>query len=218
MLRTPLDALDFHEAGTYEINGYRYTVELITLRNKRDTNEDAAICFRHVDTLVLAVCDGLGGHANGELASKAVVDVIETLTCTDSTGIQEILSACKAELDKASDNRDSTMTLCLINGNKVTYWQIGDSRAFTSEGDITPRQGYGWVVLSTVRYPAQIDSGTWEMQDNYSLVLTTDGMDCFTHQGITDQLKSWNIATVAERALEDATDNITAFHVKATRC
>ena len=43
----------------------------------REVNEDSAGVFNRGDSFCFVVCDGLGGHGLGEVASKLAIDVFE---------------------------------------------------------------------------------------------------------------------------------------------
>ena len=61
------------------VNGY-------TIRNKRDKNEDAlCVGFTKNNVLVVAVCDGLGGHPDGEKASHLVTGKLDAFKEIDLT-------------------------------------------------------------------------------------------------------------------------------------
>ena len=103
----------------------------------RARNEDRA----YAGTRVLAVADGLGGHAGGERASAAAIDALAALE--GNAGTAEPLVALAdavqragadiralAESDPALEGLGTTLTALLWCGSQVALAHIGDSRAY----------------------------------------------------------------------------------------
>lgn len=100
--------------------------------------------------LILAVCDGMGGAAAGEVASQMAVDTIyETLSAADAPkdrddfarrvvhAIEEaghrIFSAAK--MDRTRRGMGTTSTLAGLVDNVLFVGQVGDSRAYVLRGE-----------------------------------------------------------------------------------
>ncbi len=107
----------------------------------REGNEDAA----YAGTRLLAVADGMGGHAAGEVASAAVIEAMRPLDIQIPAG--ELLNA----LDHAVHQADwalhdivradpsllgmgTTLTALLWSGSQLGLVHIGDSRAYLVRG------------------------------------------------------------------------------------
>lgn len=103
----------------------------------RDGNEDSG----YAGPRLLAVADGMGGHAAGEVASSVAVaslapldedvpgpDLLAALTTAIGTA-QDHLHAMVAA-DDALDGMGTTLTALLCHGSRAGLAHIGDSRAY----------------------------------------------------------------------------------------
>lgn len=104
---------------------------------ERDENEDSA----YAGARLLAVADGMGGHAGGEVASAAVIEALKPLDTDVPAG--ELLNALDhavrqasrslselAEADPALRGMGTTLTALLWSGSQLGLVHIGDSRAY----------------------------------------------------------------------------------------
>jgi PPM family protein phosphatase len=103
----------------------------------REGNEDAA----YAGPRLLAVADGMGGHAAGEVASAAAIDAIARLD--DDVPGSDLLDALAGAVsdanhtlhdmvaaDPAFEGMGTTLTAMLWSGSRVALCHIGDSRAY----------------------------------------------------------------------------------------
>jgi PPM family protein phosphatase len=120
-------------AGTLAI---RYAVKS-DVGLQREANEDSA----YAGERLLAVADGMGGHAAGEVASAAVIDALKPLDTQVPAG--ELLNALDhavrqasrtltemAEADPELSGMGTTLTALLWSGSQLGLVHIGDSRAY----------------------------------------------------------------------------------------
>jgi serine/threonine protein phosphatase PrpC len=104
---------------------------------RRQDNEDSA----YAGPRLLAVADGLGGHAGGEVASAAVIEALRPLDTDVPAG--ELLSALDHAVRRASNalgdivradpslrGMGTTLTALLWSGSQLGLVHIGDSRAY----------------------------------------------------------------------------------------
>jgi PPM family protein phosphatase len=104
---------------------------------QRDANEDSA----YAGERLLAVADGMGGHAAGEVASAAVIDALKPLDTQVPAG--ELLNALDhavrqasrtltemAQADPGLSGMGTTLTALLWSGSQLGLVHIGDSRAY----------------------------------------------------------------------------------------
>ncbi len=137
---------------------------------KRDHNED---CFGIVSRIqrqnspkgqdlsaqgLYILCDGMGGHAGGEIASAMTVDLLRDYfsnrwgeTLPDEQTIREgIVAANEAvfEINQKNSSHGSgrmgtTLVLVLVQGRDIAVAHVGDSRCY----GITPSQGLIQLTL-----------------------------------------------------------------------
>jgi PPM family protein phosphatase len=104
---------------------------------QRSGNEDSA----YAGARLLAVADGLGGHAGGELASAAAINALKEFDAdTPAAGLRNALEDAVrhantavhdlAESDPALRGMGTTLTAMLWSGSQLALVQIGDSRAY----------------------------------------------------------------------------------------
>ncbi|MEY2814357.1 MAG: hypothetical protein RIS05_105 [Actinomycetota bacterium] len=112
----------------------------------RNGNEDGALTHPYV----IAVADGMGGHAGGEIASSIALRILAERTAifTDSqmdqdsaddffnATIDEIDSALKVASDDnpALSGLGTTLTAIFIRNNQAVLLHVGDSRAYRIRG------------------------------------------------------------------------------------
>jgi serine/threonine protein phosphatase PrpC len=107
----------------------------------RSNNEDAV----YAGPRLLAIADGMGGHAAGEVASKIVISAMENLDEDRSFG--DLLAALRDTVVEANHriseavekSRDlegmgTTLTALRFSGSQVGLVHVGDSRAYLLRG------------------------------------------------------------------------------------
>ena len=103
----------------------------------REGNEDSAYAGPHL----LAIADGMGGHAAGEVASAVAIATLAPLDA-DTSGIDmlqalaDAIAEANAELkqitltDPSTEGMGTTLTALLWSGEEVALCHIGDSRGY----------------------------------------------------------------------------------------
>ena len=103
----------------------------------RGNNEDSV----YAGPRLLAIADGMGGHAGGEIASKIVIGALEGLD--EDRRIEDLITSLREAVQDANDSlsvavqRNSklggmgtTLTALRFSGSKVGLVHVGDSRAY----------------------------------------------------------------------------------------
>ena len=114
----------------------------------REVNEDAHGFLHSAAGDLLVVCDGMGGHAAGDVASKAARDTLiaHVLAAPDmepAALLRQAIQAAHMEvrnLAQAVQGRQGMGTTCvvaLVRGNHATVANVGDSRCFVVQGGRT---------------------------------------------------------------------------------
>ena len=106
----------------------------------RERNEDAAAAVALPDgSLLLAVADGLGGHAGGEVASRTALDaLVERLRAQPPTDPAAGLRDAFEEANRAVRDRQqgaharmgTTLVAALVRSARAWTANVGDSRAY----------------------------------------------------------------------------------------
>jgi len=138
----------------------------------RSGNEDAAF----TSSSLLAVADGMGGHAGGEVASRIAIrtlaSMVPVLTATDidSDSIEDLLLNSLHTIDSeishiASDEIElrgmgTTLTALLIRDDRVALLHVGDSRCYRLRGNTFEQLTHDHTVLQEL-----LDSGAISMSD-----------------------------------------------------
>ncbi len=109
----------------------------------RATNQDRCLVLENPDRVLLAVADGMGGHARGELAAQAAVDSLTRsfLGQRDTVAdprvfLQGALLAAHLEVIEAGQSCTppitprTTCVVCLVQDNRAYWAHVGDSRLY----------------------------------------------------------------------------------------
>lgn len=107
----------------------------------REVNEDCMVTFDSPNGRVVAVCDGMGGQAAGDVASRLACDIITDILTNNkfSTPTEAITKACMAAnqgiVHKAAQNPNlegmgATCVMVIIKDGLVYYGWVGDSRIY----------------------------------------------------------------------------------------
>ena len=110
----------------------------LTSKGERLVNEDYLGVVRTSDITSFILCDGLGGHGKGDVASQFVVEQMTTALESGMTIENSIVNAqkkllIKQEQENAKDSMKTTVTCLSISGVKARFGYVGDSRIYHFE-------------------------------------------------------------------------------------
>jgi PPM family protein phosphatase len=103
--------------------------------NKRRRNEDSFV----VAPPLFAVADGMGGAQAGEVASRLAAAALEDTDPGSAGGVERVVALIqeanrrvyeRSNSDPAASGMGTTITVALVEGTRVTFGHVGDSRAY----------------------------------------------------------------------------------------
>ena len=113
----------------------------------RQGNEDSGL----VSSQLIAVADGMGGHAAGEVASRIAIEVLQSLVPTlisadvDEDSVEDLLMhslhSIDSEISVVTDEEiekrgmGTTLTALLIRDKHISLLHVGDSRCYRLRGN-----------------------------------------------------------------------------------
>ena len=124
----------------------------------RSNNEDSAYAGPHL----LALADGMGGHAGGDVASSTVIAGLVSLDDEALSGrdlsealLARILSANadignEGRSEPRLDGMGTTLIAMLRSGDKIVLAHIGDSRAFMVRDGVVTQVTKDHSVVQTL--------------------------------------------------------------------
>ena len=112
----------------------------ITEKAGRQINEDSVLIASSKKRNIFIVADGLGGHSNGQIASKICVETAKEIflkreSCSLSNLIEEIFADTQKKiLELVSEFNPSppktTAVILITEENRAIYAHVGDSRLY----------------------------------------------------------------------------------------
>jgi protein phosphatase len=198
-----------------------FAISMAALTHKglvRDHNEDAM--YYSPDDRVMLVCDGMGGHAGGHIASELAMQVVNThlrmLQHDDWISEDRVIDAMKQAVFDANDQilnmarekralQDMGTTICAaaFMYDRVVLGHVGDSRVYRiCDGEIEQLSEDHSLVAERIR------AGTLEPESEEALMLSSIltralGMDQITVDIIIEELCPGDIYVLCSDGLTD---------------
>ncbi|MBE6247242.1 MAG: serine/threonine-protein phosphatase [Bacteroidales bacterium] len=168
---------------------------------KRRANQDVyrVIEFPEYDRVLMVVCDGMGGHAMGDVAAETVCNAIcefwkQNIQVSDSES--KIIEACKVASDALYARSrvvrpiemGTTLVFASLEGNTVTIAHCGDSRCYLlRDGEVVyqtqdhadPHWGSEVVTRCFFSMNPEVavpDIARFEVKSGDSIFLCSDGV------------------------------------------
>lgn len=108
----------------------------------RYQNEDRLIVTVDGDSIMLVVADGMGGHGGGDIAAQVLVDTFDQYfrrskkpIASPRAFLHNAIEVAHANILEAGKKQPpleprTTCVVCIIQGKKVTWAHVGDSRLY----------------------------------------------------------------------------------------
>ena len=146
----------------------------------RQLNEDSGYAGPHL----LAVADGMGGHAAGEVASAAAIDVVQLLEPNPSGSAQDPAAMLRESVARAGqrlremiatrpelEGMGTTLTILLQQDEFVAIAQVGDSRAYLLRDGVLEQLTHDQTFVQTLVDEGRISSEAAMVHPQRSLLL-----------------------------------------------
>lgn len=212
-----------------------YDVGACTERGLRSYQEDAVGHDLGANVSVFAVADGLGGHPNGDLASRAAVDSVLLTTQAEGPATEVLArsTVAKAEVSVLASGGSTTLALLMLAGTSVVVAHVGDSRVYRLRYGILEQltqdhREYRHVLNRCLGATSpdcsfEPDVRVLDAEPGDVWLLATDGVaDTLGHAQIRAVLRElpahdarWAAEELVRRALDEgSTDNCTTLVVR----
>jgi serine/threonine protein phosphatase PrpC len=133
--------------------GLDYETAEISLIGDRAQNQDRVAIARRDQSVILLVVDGMGGHAEGELAAQVAMDSLLRSFAEISNELENPAQYLTDSVERAHDEVASlgaelslqdkpraTCAVCLVVGSTAWWSHVGDSRVYLlRDGQIVDR-------------------------------------------------------------------------------
>jgi protein phosphatase len=156
----------------------------------RSRNEDALLVA--ADERLLVVCDGLGGHPAGDLASAAAVGSLRGRAAAAASSRDELVAALHAapdavvavaDEDPARAGMATTVVAATVGEGLVLVAHVGDSRAYVLPPDgglrqVTEDHGMGGYITQALGLDRGVEPDVAELETppGSRLLLCSDGL------------------------------------------
>jgi protein phosphatase len=149
-----------------------FDAAVLSIRGPRPENQDAATA----DRLLVAVADGVAGHAGGALAANRAVETVAAATAAGIDLPAAVGAANRRLADAlAADPRlagmAATLTAVALDGTDLVVAHLGDSRAYLLRGGVLRQLTRDQTVVQALLDEGLIDAEQGRTHPLRSVVL-----------------------------------------------
>src|SRR5882762_9901690 len=194
--------------------------------NKRRRNEDSFV----VAPPLFAVADGMGGAQAGEVASRLAAAALEDTDPGSAGGVERVVALIqeanrrvyeRSNSDPAASGMGTTITVALVEGTRVTFGHVGDSRAYLVRDGVMEQLTEDHSLVNELMKSGKLsaeEAVTHPQRSVITRALGTDpdvDVDTFVIEGkvgdvflicsdgLTDMVEDENILELLERYRDD---------------
>lgn len=201
----------------------------------RQNNEDAAF----IGEGLYVLCDGMGGHEGGEVASNLAVDTLSSALAQKEPSVGPMIASilkanetiCKRSIaEPALRGMGTTLTAMWVSDDQVLIAQVGDSRCYLLRGGVFRQCTHDHSMVADLVRAGQITPEEARVHPQKNLVTRALGTDLrvdpdifeimrqpgdrwlLCSDGLTDQVTDTEIATIlSENDRYEAADALLAL-------
>jgi serine/threonine protein phosphatase PrpC len=116
------------------------TYYYISEKGTRELNEDSISVVKRDNSYCFTLCDGLGGHNSGNVASKTVTDIFSELFQSNVIDVDDFFTTAYTQsnfiINEMQNNDDgingmkTTVASLVVSDNECKWSHLGDSRIY----------------------------------------------------------------------------------------
>ena len=189
-----------------------YAVASDTGRRRR-RNEDNYV----VTPPLFAVADGMGGAQAGEVASRLAASAVEGGDSDGLSGLERVGAVIqeanrriydRASTDPTASGMGTTMTVALVEGMKVAFGHVGDSRAYLVRGDTMEQLTEDHSLVNELLKSGKLSQEEAQVHPQRSVITRAVGTDPDVDvDGFTIEAEEGDIFLICSDGLTDMVDD-----------
>ena len=183
----------------------------VTHIGRREINEDRFVIKAFEEGgVLLAVADGMGGHAAGEKAAEIVCGSLLEFDRNSASPEQELATLTQAANRRISEQvrqdadlegMGSTLTAAFVNNGVATWVNVGDSRLYLVRGNMLVQVTDDHTIPGAMLQEGEIGREEARLHPMRNMLLSCIGRDKF-------QMDTGSLALQAEDLLLLSTDGL----------
>lgn len=188
----------------------------------RPNNEDSL--YYDVRDRVVIVCDGMGGHAGGQIASELAVQVVSsslrTLRPQDWLDEDRVIETTKnaifgandhilsrASIDPTLCDMGTTIAMCAFMADRVITANVGDSRIYRIAGGAIEQVSDDHSLVGERIRAGEMSAGSPEARMLANILTRALGMEHITVDITIEDLRDGDVYLLCTDGLSDMVDD-----------